>query len=399
MDIKNYFPIFKNNPRLTLLDSWATAQKPQLVIDEERNFNENYYWSVWRWNCSISVRATQMFETAKEKIASFIWVSAGSIAFVAWATEWLNIIASWIRSKLKPWDEVLISILEHNSNVLPWMRLREEIWIKLKFIKLNANQEITLKDIESEITKNTKIISLTHVSNVSGQLLPIKEVWEIAKKKWIYFFVDWCQSVPHMKIDLSQMYISWFVFSAHKLWWPTWIWVLYLNSDVIDIIDPINLWGWIVLKVYEEKFELIKTMQKFEAWTQNLSWVIAFSKACEFMWKVWYNTLLKNKKSLINYALEKLSKIKALKIIWPKDDEEKRSSLISFYFDDIHPHDVSHILAEKNVCVRSGFHCSDLVHKSLGISWSTRVSFWVYNNRGDIDRLVEALGEVVKALG
>ncbi len=398
MDIKAIFPIFKNNPWIVILDSWATAQKPQSVIDEERCFNEKYYWSVWRWNCFVSLWATQKYDEAKEKVANFIWVSHENIAFVAWATEWLNIIASWMKSNLKAWDEVLISILEHNSNAIVWTRLQDEIWIKLKFITLNENQEISLEDIKSSITNKTKVIALTHVSNVSGQILPIKEVWEIAKEKWIYFFVDWCQSAAHMKIDLRKIYLSWFVFSAHKLWWPTWVWLLYLNDNIIDKIKPINIWWWVVLKVSEEKFKLIEWMQKFEAWTQNLSWVIAFAKACEFMEEVGYNLLLENNKKLTSYALKKLSRIKSLKIIWHRDQKNK-TAIISFYFKQIHSHDVSQILSDHNICVRSWFHCSDLVHKSLWISWSTRVSFWVYNDIKDVDKLILALEEVVKIFG
>ena len=394
-DIRSKFPVFKSHPWIILFDSWATAQKPWVVIDAEKIFNETSYWAVGRWNCSLSLEATNNYENAKQEIAWFIWAKSENISLVWWATEWLNIIANWIKHNLKAWDEILISSLEHNSNVLPWYKLKEEIWIKIVFVELNKNQEITLEDIKKCISKKTKVISLTHVSNVSGQILPVEEVWSIAKEKNILFFVDWCQAAPHIKVDVNKIQASWYVFSAHKLWWPTWIWCMYLNDELVKEIKSHNLWGWIVVKVTKDSYNLLEWMEKHEAGTQLLSQSIWFAAACKFLEEYWYDNLRKKEEELLHYARAELEKLEWLVIIWPKDNS-KRSWIISFHFSQVHTHDIWCILSDNNICVRSWLHCADIAHQELWISWTTRLSFWLYNEKKEIDALVKVLSEVVK---
>ena len=395
MNNKSNYPIFINNPWLVLLDAWATAQKHKLVIKKELEFNEKYYWAIWRWNCHLSLRATDFYEKSKETVASFIWAEKDNVAFTSWATESLNLLAYWISHMLNPWDEIILSILEHNSNVLPWQRIKEEKWVIIKFVPLNKNWEISLTNIKSQITDKTKIISLTHVSNVTGQILPIKEVWAITKKKWIYFFVDWCQSAPHIEIDIKSLNVSAYTFSAHKLWWPTWIWALYLDSELIPKIIPFNIWWGIVRKVTQSWYSLLKWIEKLEAWTQIISWAIGFAKACELLKSYGLKNIEKQEKTLLKYWFKKLKEIKWLKIIWSQNTDI-RSWIISFYFENIHTHDVACILSEKNICVRAWLHCSDIVHQFLSIWWSTRISLWVYNDKKDIDALIKGLENVVK---
>lgn len=393
--IKDSFPIFKKNKDLVLLDSWATTQKPQCVIDSEIEFNEWFYWAVGRWSCVQSITATEKYEQSREIVASFIWAKKENLSFNAWATEWLNALVYWVKHLLKKWDEILLSAVEHNSNILPWIRLSQDIWIKLKFVKFNQKQEICLNDIESNITNKTKIISITHISNVTGQILPIAQVWKIAKKRNILFFVDACQSAPHIQINVNKLNASWLVFSAHKLWWPTWIWALYLSDDLIEKINPINIWWWIVDWISKKWFNLISWIEKLETWTPPLTQSIWFASACNFLREFWYENLEKIENELLEYWTSSLKKIQWLNIIWPTDIN-KKSWIISFYFEKVHTHDIACALAEKNICVRSWLHCADILHQELWISWTTRISFWMYNTKKDINALVKAVKEVVE---
>jgi len=394
-NIKAHFPIFKNNPWIIFLDSAATSQKSQLVIDSEKEFNENFYWTIWRWNCSHSNRATEIYEKSKEKIGNFFWTTAKNIAITRWATESLNIIANWLRHYLKKWDTVLLSKFEHNSNLLPWMRLKKEIWIKIKYIDPDENWEISLENVKKSYDSSVKICWLVHASNITWQIISAKEIWEFLKEKWVLFFLDACQSAPHIKIDLKELNIDWMALSAHKMWWPSWIWLLYLWDKMIKEIKPMIIWWWSACTVDIDWFELISWMEKFEAWTQSVSQIVWFASACDFLSKIWFKKIKESEKELLSYAFKKLEKFEWIKILWSKSTKN-HTWVISFVVDEIHPHDIWHILSEKWVCLRVWLHCADVAHLFFWVSASVRISFWIYNDKNDVDKFIEWLEEAIK---
>ena len=399
-NIKSQFPIFKNNPKIVFLDSAATSQKSQLVIDAEKNFNENFYWTIWRWNCTHSNTATKMYEDAKENIANFFWTTAKNIAITRGATESLNIISNWAKNFLKKWDVVLISKFEHNSNLLPWFRLKKEIWIEIQYIEPNKNWDIWLEEIKKVFdwnakNSNIKLCSLIHGSNVTWKIIPAKEIWDFFKEKWILFFLDSCQSAPNVEMNLSELNVDWVSLSAHKMWWPSGIWLLYLSDKMIKEMKPMIIWGGSACTVDIEWFELISWIEKFEAWTQSSSQTIWFSKACDFIREIWFEKIKKDKEELLEYTFEKLEKIKWMRILWDKSIKN-RSWVISFVIEWIHPHDIWYILWEKWICLRVWLHCADIAHWFFWVWASARISFWIYNDKWDIDKFIEWLEETIK---
>ena len=385
------FPIF-NNRKITYLDSGATAQKPKIIIDTIKNFYERYNANPHRGAYSLSIEATQVYEDTREKVAKFINArESKEIIFTKNATESLNLIAySYGMNKLKENDEIVISIMEHHSNLVPWQKVAKTTGCKLNYMYINNNFELSEDEIKSKITKNTKIVGITHVSNVLGTINPIKDIIKYAHKQGAIVIVDASQSIQHMKIDVQDLDADFIVFSGHKMMSPLGIGVLYGRKELLNNMDPFLMGGDMIEYVYEQDTTFAPLPNKFEAGTQNVEGVVGLGAAIDYINSIGYDELQKHEKSLLKYAREQLKKLTYL-TLYMTPNEENHSSVISFNINGLHPHDVSSILDSENVCIRSGNHCAQPLMRYLNIDSTCRASLYIYNTREDIDKLVNAI--------
>lgn len=396
MNYKDDFPILKNND-IVYLDSGATTQKPQYVIDAMDNFYKNYNANPHRGAYNLSIEATEVYENTRKKIAKFINAKySEEIIFSKNASESLNLIAySYGLDNLEKDDEVVISIMEHHSNLVPWQYVTQKTNSNLKYMYINDEYELTKEEIESKITDKTKIVGITHISNVLGTINPVKEIIEYAHKKGSIVVVDGSQSIPHMEIDVQDLDADFFVFSGHKMLGPLGIGVLYGKRELLKNMNPFLMGGDMIEYVYEQTTTFAPLPNKFEAGTQNVEGVVGLGAAIEYIQNMGYNKIRKLEKELVDYAIKELSKLDFLKI-YMTPNRENHSAVISFNVKGIHPHDVASILDSKSVCIRSGNHCAQPLLRFIGIDSTCRASFYFYNTKQDIDRLVASLKEVYK---
>ena len=390
-EIKKDFPILENS-NLTYLDSGATTQKPKQVIDKIEEFYNKYNANPHRGAYSLSVEATNEYESARVKIAKFINASKPEeVIFSKNATESLNLIAySYGLDNLKKDDEVVISIMEHHSNLVPWQKMTKQTGSKLNYMYINENYEITDEEIESKITDKTKIVGITHVSNVLGTINNVKKIIKYAHKKGAVVIVDASQSIPHMKIDVQDLDADFLVFSGHKMLAPLGIGVLYGKREILNKMTPFLMGGDMIEYVYEQETTFAPLPNKFEAGTQNVEGVIGLGAAIDYIENLGYNKIQEIEHEVISYARQELSKLDYL-TLYTTPNEENHSSVISFNINGIHPHDVASILDSEGVCVRSGNHCAQPLMRFLGIDSTCRASFYIYNTKEDVDKLVKAL--------
>ncbi len=352
-EIKNDFPILKNR-NLTYLDSGATTQKPIQVINAIENFYKNYNANPHRGAYSLSIEATEIYENTRTKIANFINAKhREEIIFSKNATESLNLIAySYGLNNLKQDDEVVISIMEHHSNLVPWQKVCKQTGSKLNYMYINSEFELTKEEIESKITDKTKIVCITHVSNVTGTINDVKNIIKYAHKKGAIVVVDGSQSIPHMKIDVQDLDADFFVFSGHKMFAPLGIGVLYGKREILNNMAPFLMGGDMIEYVYEQDTTFAPLPNKFEAGTQNVEGVVGLGAAIDYIEKIGYDNIQKIEKEVVQYAVEELSKLDYL-TLYISPNKENHSSVISFNINGVHPHDVASILDSENVCVRS----------------------------------------------
>ncbi len=385
------FPILKNRD-MAYLDSGATAQKPQKVLDAVESFYEHKNANPHRGAYSLSIEATEAYESTRGKIAQFINARyPEEIIFSKNATESLNLLAySYGLDNLKKEDEVVISIMEHHSNLVPWQYVTNKTGSTLKYIYINDNFEISKEEIESKITDKTKIVGITHISNVLGTINPVKEIIKYAHKKGAIVIVDASQSIPHMKIDVQDLDADFLVFSGHKMLAPLGIGVLYGKKELLQKMKPFLMGGDMIEYVYEQKTTFAPLPNKFEAGTQNVEGVIGLGAAIDYINEIGYDKIAEVEKELTEYAREKLSKLDYLEL-YLTPNKENHSSVFSFNIKGVHPHDVASILDTENVYVRSGNHCAQPLLRSLGIDSTCRASLYFYNTKEDIDKLVHGL--------
>ena len=393
MDIKDDFPILKNR-NIAYLDSGATTQKPKQVIKAIEDFYENYNANVHRGAYSLSTEASAIYEDTRTKIANFINAKhREEIIFSKNATESLNLIAySYGLDKLKKDDEIVISIMEHHSNLVPWQKVAKQTDAKLNYMYINDEFEISDEEIENKITDKTKIVGITHVSNVLGTINNIKKIIKYAHKKGAIVIVDASQSIPHMKIDVQDLDCDFLVFSGHKMLAPLGIGVLYGKREILNDMTPFLMGGDMIEYVYEQNTTFAPLPNKFEAGTQNIEGVIGLGSAIDYINNFGYDNIQKIENDLLSYAREELSKLDFL-TLYLTPNKENHSSVISFNINGVHPHDVASILDSEGVCVRSGNHCAQPLLRSLGIDSTCRASFYFYNTKEDVDRLVKALNK------
>ena len=396
MSVNNFkkdFPIFENKD-IAYLDSGATTQKPTSVLEAIEKFYKNENANPHRGAYGLSIEATEIYENTRDKIAKFINAKhREEIIFSKNASESLNLIAySYGLDNLKKDDEIVLSIMEHHSNLVPWQMVAKKTESKLNYMYINDNFEISDEEIETKITDKTKIVGITHVSNVLGTINNIEKIIKYAHKKGAIVVVDGSQSIPHMEIDVQKLDADFFVFSGHKMLAPLGIGILYGKREILNKMNPFLMGGDMIEYVYEQETTFAPLPNKFEAGTQNVEGVIGLGAAIDYIKNIGYNKIQEIEKEVTSYARQELSKLEYL-TLYLTPNEEKHSSVISFNIKGVHPHDVASILDSENVCVRSGNHCAQPLLRSMGIDSTCRASFYIYNTKEDVDKLVIALNK------
>jgi cysteine desulfurase / selenocysteine lyase len=400
--IREDFPIFKRKVHekpLIYFDNAATTQKPIQVINAIKEYYESYNANIHRAIHTLSEEATQKYEEAREKVRKFINArSDKEIIFVRNATEAINLVMyAWGLNNLKESDEIISTVMEHHSNIVPWQFLRDKVGLKLKFIDVNSQGFLKLDELENILSKNTKLITVTHASNVLGTINPIKEIGKIAHDNGSLILVDGAQSVPHMPIDVKKLDCDFLVFSGHKMLGPMGIGVLYCKEEILENIQPFLYGGDMIKYVTLEKAVWNDLPLKFEAGTSNVEGAIGLGAAIDYLNKIGMEDIRKHEIELTKYAIDKLSNLPNLDIYGPKKAEE-RGGVIAFNVKNVHSHDVAQILDEDGIAIRSGHHCAMPLHQKLGIESSARISFYLYNMKEEIDNFIEALGKISKVL-
>ena len=402
-EIKKDFPILNqkiNNHRLVYLDNGATTQKPIQVINALKYYNEKSHGNPHRGAHQLSIMATAEYDLAKEKVKEFINAeSADEIIFTKNTTESINLVANtYGREFIHENDEIVLAISEHHSNILPWQRIAKENKAILNYMYLNEEGRITEEEYKSKITKKTKLVSLAQMSNVLGTIYPVEEIIDHAHNMGAVVLIDGAQSAPHMKVDIQELDADFFVFSAHKMLGPMGIGVLYGKKDLLDKMPPFLLGGDMIEYVYEQEATFAPIPYKFEGGTQNVEGAVGFRAAIEYLENVGIDNIHEHEKILTEYALEKMLALPYLNIQGPKNVENK-GGIISFTMEDIHPHDISTILDSYGIAVRAGHHCAQPLMRYLNIPATTRISFYLYNTKNDIDEFIEGIKNVRKWFG
>ncbi len=392
-NIKSQFPIFSkkiNGKSLVYLDSSNSSQKPMCVINRLDTFYKSEFSNIGRSIHSLSVNATNKFDETRMSVKKFINASSKEeIIFTKNATESINLIASTFgQQNIKSGDEILITELEHHSNYVPWHYLRESKGAVIKFAPINEDGDIIISEFEKLITPKTKIIAVTHLSNVTGTIVPVKEIINIAHKKNIPVLVDGCQSAPHIKIDVKDLDCDFYAISCHKVYGPTGVGILYAKKDWLEKLPPYIGGGGMISEVTKEKVSYAQLPEKYEAGTMPTAEVVAFNESIKFMESIGIENLINHEKKLTNYALEKLRSINSVQLV---GNPKNKAGVISFTIKGVHPHDIATILDEDGVAIRAGHHCCQILHKKLNLPATARASFGIYNTKDDIDILCEAI--------
>lgn len=394
-EIKSYFPILNqeiNGHPLVYLDSAATSQKPVQVIEALKSYYEFDNSNVHRGVHTLGNRATEKYEGAREKVQNFINAnSTEEIIFLRGTTTAINLVAqSYGRANVEEGDEIVITYMEHHSNIIPWQQLAKERGAILKYVELEEDGTISLEQVRAAVTERTKIVSMVYVSNVLGTMNPVKEVAEIAHENGAIMVVDGAQAAPHLKIDVQQLDCDFFAFSGHKMCGPTGIGVLYGKKALLNDMEPVEFGGEMIdfVGLYDSTWKELPW--KFEGGTPIIAGAVALGAAIDFLNEIGLNEIEKHEHQMAAYAMNKMSGIEGLSIYGPKDPA-KRAGIVTFNLDDVHPHDVATVLDMNGIAVRAGHHCAQPLMKWLEVSATARASFYLYNSESDVDRLVEGL--------
>ncbi|GAA0761294.1 MULTISPECIES: cysteine desulfurase [Clostridium] len=382
----------KNGKRIVYLDSAATTQKPNSVINSIKDYYEQSNANPHRGAYELSVLATEAYDEAREKVKKFINAKyREEIIFTKNATESFNLLAmSYGMTYINEGDEIVISIAEHHSNLIPWQQVAKAKGAILKYMYTDENGELTEEEVKSKITEKTKIVSITHVSNALGTINPVKEIAEYAHSKGAVVIVDGAQSVPHIKVDVRDINADFLVIAGHKLLAPMGIGILYGKKELLEKMPPLMFGGDMVEYVYEQETTFNVLPYKFEAGTQNVEAAVGLSKAIDYLNGIGMENIEKIEKELMTYAYKEMSKLEYVKIYGPKDIE-KRGGVLSFEIEGVHPHDVASIFDTFGVCIRAGNHCAQPLMRYMGINATSRASIYFYNTKEDVDRLIEAV--------
>ncbi len=388
--LRREFPIFERHPGLVFLDSGASAQKPRQVIDGIAEFYRSDYANVHRGVYQLSARSTDRFEEAREAVRAFLNAAdEREIVFVRGATEAINLVAqSWGPAHLKAGDEVVISDLEHHSNLVPWQMLCQRIGARLVVAPTDDTGEFDLARFEALLSPRTRLVAVTHVSNVTGALLPVARIVELAHARGALVLVDGCQAVPRMPVDVQALGCDFYAFSGHKAYGPTGTGVLYGRYDALLSMPPWQTGGGMIANVTYEKTEFQEPPHRFEAGTPDIAGAVGLAQAIGFIEGIGRDNIREHEMALTGYGVDRLSRIPGVQLV---AGGQRRLSILSFNLDGVHPHDVGTVLDQHGVAVRVGHHCAQPLMDKLGLVGTVRASLGVYNDEADIDRLAAAV--------
>jgi|TARA_B110000881_G_scaffold221330_1_gene250199 cysteine desulfurase/selenocysteine lyase len=387
-DIKADFPIF-NSSDLIYLDNASTTQKPSKVLKEIDSFYKETNANVHRAIYSIGNEATRRFESAREKVAKFINApSSKEIVFTSGATESINLLARSLVSNLEPGDEILLSAMEHHSNIVPWQMMAEKFKVKIKYLPINKIGELDLNNSEQYFTSRTKIVSITHISNVLGTINPIEDLAKMAHKVGALFISDGAQGVPHMQVDVAKLGCDFYAFSGHKMLGPTGIGVLWGKTKLLEELDPFMGGGEMIETVSFEESTWNEIPYKFEAGTPNIAQAVGLGAAVDYLDSIGMKNIQEHEKKLTDYAFDKIKDIEGIRI---HGSSKKKSGVISFNIKDIHPQDLAQFLDQDNIAIRVGHHCAQPLLSLLNETSTARISFYIYNSEEDIDKFCDSM--------
>ena len=397
-NIKSIFPIFKQKIKgkpLIYLDSANSSQKPKMVINEISKFYETEFSNVGRSVHTLAVKATNKFEETRDIVKSYINAKhREEIIFTKGATEAINLVANTYGEKfIKNGDEILVTELEHHSNYVPWHYLRKKKGAVIKFASVNDNGEIDIDEFKKNITEKTKMIAFTHISNVTGSIMPVKKIIEMAKTKNIPVLIDGTQGAPHAVLDVQDLDCDFYAISCHKMYGPNGLGILYAKKKWVDELPPYQGGGGMISEVKKDDISYAESPNKYEAGTMQTAEVVAFAKSIKFIQDLGIKNIEDHESKILEYGLEKLRKDNSVSII---GNPKNRASIISFTIKGVHPHDIATILDDDGVAIRAGHHCCQILHDKLGIPASARASIGVYNDKEDIDVLCESIKKCKK---
>ncbi|HGK7331692.1 TPA: cysteine desulfurase [Streptococcus suis] len=379
-----------NDEPLVYLDNAATTQKPQQVLDVLAGYYQTDNANVHRGVHTLSERATARYEEARQKVADFIQAkSSKEILFTRGTTTSLNWVAQFAKEILQPDQEVIISVQEHHSNIIPWQQACQQTGAKLRYVTLKDG-ELDVDSLKSMLSEKTKFVSLAHVSNVLGSVAPIGEIAELVHQVGAYLVVDGAQSVPHMAVNVQELDVDFFAFSGHKMLGPTGIGVLYGKEELLNLMSPVEFGGEMIDFVYEQSATWKELPWKFEAGTPNIAGAIGLGAAIDYLTEIGMDAIQAHEAELVDYVFPKLQAIPGL-TIYGSQDLSKRTGVIAFNLDNLHPHDVATALDYEGVAVRAGHHCAQPLLRYLQVPATVRASFYIYNTKADCDKLVEAI--------
>ncbi len=388
--LRRDFPIFANNPGLVFLDSAASSQKPAAVIDGIANFYRTDYANVHRGVYRLSARSTELYEQARARVARFLNARQESeIVFVRGATEGINLVAyAWGGTFLKEGDEVLLTELEHHSNIVPWQLLRDRIGFKIVVAPIDATGGLDLAALEKLISLRTKLVAVTHLANATGALVPIEAIAPLAHAKGAKLLVDGCQAAPRLALDVQALDCDFYVFSGHKIYGPTGIGVLYAKKAILDAMPPFQGGGDMILNVTFEKTIYQGPPARFEAGTPDISGAIGLALALDYVDGVGRGAILEHEEILTGYGVDRIARLPGVRLVGAG---QQRLGILSVEAEGIHPHDLATLLDAQQVAVRAGHHCAQPLMERLGLGATTRASFGIYNDERDIDAFAAAI--------
>jgi len=403
LKIKEDFPILKRKiqgKRLVYLDNAATSQRPRQVLDKIREFDEKHNANVHRGIHQLSEEASEMYEEARKVVAGFVGAREDEMIFVRNATEGINLVAwAWAFRNIKKGEEILTTVMEHHANLVPWQQLAKSKGIKLQIVDVDDEGRLDMKDLERKLSKKTRLAAVVHVSNTVGTINPVERIVKMAKKVGARVLVDAAQSAQHVGVDVRKLKCDFLVITGHKMLGPMGIGGVYIKKERQVEMEVFLTGGGMISEVYKDRPAVwAKGVEKWEAGTPNVSGAIGLAEAVRYHQRLGMDKIREHEKELTRYSLDRLGEINGLKVIGPKD-VEIRGGAVTWVMEGIHAHDVAQVLDNEGVAVRSGHHCTMPLHERLGITASTRASFYVYNTKEDVDRLVEGLEKVKKVLG
>ena len=395
---KKLFPVFDKHPELVYLDNAASTQKPKSVIDGVSDFLKNDYANIHRGLYALSEKSEELYYQSKCKLAELIKCKPSEIIYSYNSTYCINLLAqalvnSW---KLWKWDKVLLWIREHHSNILPRKTLSRIFWFDIEFVDETEDFKIDWKNFDKKFNKKVKVVSLSHVSNVTWEIMEIEKVRE---KIWdkVFFMIDGSQSVPHIPVNIEQIECDALIMTGHKMMAQTWLWMMFLKYNWVKELNPLILWWWTVKDVSIDDFSLQNNADKWEAWTPNIVWAVSLLKALETIDSIWWmEKIREHEKSLIKLLCEWFKKRKdKVTLLWNLNPDSRIWTFSFIVNDENNFNKIWDIFAEKNICVRTGWHCAYPLHKSLNVGWSARISTYLYNTQEDIEKFFEVLDEII----